>query len=221
MTIFDTSKLPFPTKGQIPKAEWFTIYSEALKSLAGVVESMMGDGIQPGMIRFAKTITAGGSYPARSATPNCFPFKFRTLHDYTSTAGNQTVIKRTRHSDSTVADNYVFNLASLAAYRHTAYIPADTDLIIFGLGPKWFCWYEPNPLVHFKSKGSGLTASNSSTGALGSGSCDIYYADSSGTLTDTTVDETVYNPGAAFAANTFGVASYNEAGKLEAIVERC
>lgn len=74
-------------------------------------------------------------------------------------------------------------------------------------------------VVHFKSKGSGIPAISTLT--MGSASCDKYNCSAAGVLSDSGDDVTVYNTAAAFAANTLGIAAYNEAGLLVAIVEKC
>lgn len=74
-------------------------------------------------------------------------------------------------------------------------------------------------VVHFKSKSGGIPAISTLT--MGSASCDKYTCSSSGVLSDSGDDVTVYNTAGAFAANTLGIAAYNEAGLLVAIVENC
>ncbi len=82
----------------------------------------------------------------------------------------------------------------------------------------------PDPvvrLVHFKSKSGGIPAYNSGTGIMGSASCDIYKSSSTGALTDSGADETIYNAHAAFGANKMGTAIRNGAGLLVAVTESC
>lgn len=78
---------------------------------------------------------------------------------------------------------------------------------------------EPSPVIHFKSKVGGIPAISTLT--MGSASCDKYDCDSSGVLSDSGDDVTIYNMAGAFAANTLGVAALNEQGLYVAIVEKC
>ena len=75
-------------------------------------------------------------------------------------------------------------------------------------------------VVHFVSPAGGIPARASLT--MGNGSCDIYECNTSGVLSDSGNNETVYNmASSAIAANTHGIAMRNDAGLLVAIVEDC
>lgn len=75
-------------------------------------------------------------------------------------------------------------------------------------------------VVHFQSPSGGIPAFSSST--MGSASCDIYESDDTGALSDSTINDTIYNmASAAFAGSTRGIAARNDAGLLVAIVEDC
>jgi hypothetical protein len=77
-----------------------------------------------------------------------------------------------------------------------------------------------NEAIHFVSPGGGIPARTTLT--MGSASCDIYTCSSGGVLSDSGVNETVYNmASSAFAGTTHGIAMRNVAGLLVAIVEDC
>ena len=74
--------------------------------------------------------------------------------------------------------------------------------------------------VHFVSPVGGIPARTSLT--MGNGSCDIYECNTSGVLSDSGNNETVYNmASSAIAGSTHGIAIRNDAGLLVAVVEDC
>jgi len=74
--------------------------------------------------------------------------------------------------------------------------------------------------IHFLSPSGGIAARSTLT--MGSASCDIYTCSSGGVLSDSGINETVYNMASSpFAGSTHGVAMRNAAGLLVAIVEDC
>jgi hypothetical protein len=74
--------------------------------------------------------------------------------------------------------------------------------------------------VHFVSPVGGIPARTSLT--MGNGSCDIYECNTSGVLSDSGNNETVYNmASSAIAGSTHGIAMRNDAGLLVAVVEDC
>lgn len=76
-------------------------------------------------------------------------------------------------------------------------------------------------LVHFKSPAGGIPAFDEATGQMGSAICDKHNSNSTGLLSSAGTTLTIYNAAGAFAGNKYGVADYNEAGLLVAIVEKC
>jgi len=75
-------------------------------------------------------------------------------------------------------------------------------------------------VVHAVTPEDGIPAR--SGGTMGSASCDIYKCSSAGVLSDSGLNETVYNmASAAIAELTYIVAMRNDAGLLVAIVEDC
>lgn len=75
-------------------------------------------------------------------------------------------------------------------------------------------------IVHFRSPSGGIPARSTLT--MGSASCDIYTSSTSGVLSDSGTNETVYNmASSAFGNSTHGIAMRNNAGLLVAIVEDC
>ena len=77
-------------------------------------------------------------------------------------------------------------------------------------------------LHHAKTQGSGISGATSSGAQLTGATCDLYECDENGALTDTNVDDTIYNPSTtAIAANTFIMYGFNDAGLRVAVMESC
>lgn len=77
-----------------------------------------------------------------------------------------------------------------------------------------------NPLRTVKTKAS-CAARNITTGAMASVSCDLYVTAADGTVTDSTVDVNVFNPGGPVASGTWMEVLLNAAGQYEFVVARC
>ena len=77
-----------------------------------------------------------------------------------------------------------------------------------------------NRLRHVKTKAS-CAARNITTGAMSSVSCDLYLVAADGTVSDTLLDITVFNPGGLVASGTWMTILLNEAGQYEFVVARC
>lgn len=71
-----------------------------------------------------------------------------------------------------------------------------------------------------KTKSGGIAAATESPDDLGSATCDLYVADDAGLLTDTGVDDTIWNIAGAVAGTTF-IAWTLIDGKKTVVVERC
>jgi len=79
---------------------------------------------------------------------------------------------------------------------------------------------ENNRVEHVKTKSS-CTGRDDSTGAMSSVSCDLYEVAADGTVTDTTIDEDLWNPGGDIDSGKWGTAVMNGAGKWEFVVVKC
>ena len=145
------STLPNPQPGDRP------IVTDITK-LAGAIRDLQGakTGIIAPYLRLAITKAGSGTYPTLVSEPNVYGFKFRNVHDYTTTPGLQSVTSTLRHSD-TETDDVVLNLAALGGWSDSLYIPEDTDIFVFELAGKWFTWYQSHQFdVRVKPDGSAL-----------------------------------------------------------------
>ena len=77
------------------------------------------------------------------------------------------------------------------------------------------------PLIHCVTPEAGIPARNGSD-VMGSASCDVYDSNTSGALTDSATNLTIYNPSrTAIAGSTHIAAVQNQAGIWVAIFEDC
>lgn len=79
---------------------------------------------------------------------------------------------------------------------------------------------QQNRLIRVKTKGT-CAASNATTGAMSSVSCDRYNANTDGTFTDAGYDIDVWNGGGAIASGAWADVLMNEAGLYQFVVVRC